>query len=242
MTKMHVFILAAGLGTRLRPITNKVPKALVEVGGVPMFKRWVDQLQDLPIDKLFFNSHYLASMLESYAEGLKSKFPLIASFEPEILGTGGGIYALRKELRTLPSLVINVDILTDYRLADFLDQAWQEDASLLAKLLVMDRAEDSKILISHQQMVGFEKNGQAENLQPALFPQIARGFCGIHLLYPSFFTWLDRLEKPLFSIMDIYRLALQQGYKIATAELGASFWLDIGTHQQLQQAEKANFL
>ena len=86
---MKALLLAAGLGTRLRPITDTTPKCLVPIGGKPLLGIWLSRLSEANFGPFFINTHYLPEQVESYLKGLGDKYLIHEMFEPELLGTAG---------------------------------------------------------------------------------------------------------------------------------------------------------
>lgn len=119
---MRVLILAAGLGVRLRPITNKMPKCLVEVGGKPMLEHWLDKLNNIqiPPKEVYINLHYKKKQVEKFLQSYNSYYPIYKIFEKELLGTGGTFLKLIEEKFDDDLLVIHCDNFYDAGLEDFL--------------------------------------------------------------------------------------------------------------------------
>jgi mannose-1-phosphate guanylyltransferase len=88
---MNVLLLAAGLGTRLKPITNSIPKCLVPIKGKPLLEIWLENLSQLSINKLFINTHYFSELVEKFILSSKYKKNVELLFEIKLLGTGGTI-------------------------------------------------------------------------------------------------------------------------------------------------------
>ena len=114
---MKAAVLAAGLGTRLRPLTDICPKPLLPVLNRPLLGLVLAQLEAAGCFQVAVNTHHLADQVHDFLRGLPWSFPLSVSHEPEILGTGGGLRQLGEVLRGGPFLAINADILTDFDLA-----------------------------------------------------------------------------------------------------------------------------
>ena len=119
---MRVLILAAGLGKRLRPITNKIPKCLVEVGGKPMLEHWLEKLSNIqiPPKEVFINLHYKKKQVENFIQSYNSCYPIHKIFEKELLGTGGTFLNLIDKKFDDDLLVIHCDNFYDAGLEDFL--------------------------------------------------------------------------------------------------------------------------
>ena len=135
---MKAMIFAAGLGTRLRPLTDSMPKALVKVGGVPMLERVILSLKASGIDSFVVNVHHYADMIESFLEennnfGVKID---ISREEPQALETGGGIRKAAPLLRGSGRfLVYNVDILSDLNLKRLKESDSSDSLASLVRIL-----------------------------------------------------------------------------------------------------------
>lgn len=92
---MKAFLLAAGLGSRLRPLTDHTPKCLLPIGGKPMLETWLRQLANAGVDEVFVNTHHLHEQVERFAEAWKSKPHLVLRHEPTLLGSAGTLRANR---------------------------------------------------------------------------------------------------------------------------------------------------
>jgi len=119
---MKAFLLAAGLGTRLRPITDTTPKCLVEIGGRPLLDIWLDALTKAGVLQVLVNTHHLAAQVDAHV-GNRSTPPVVRlSHEPELLGSAGTLYANRDFVADEDMfLVINADNLTDFDLGVLID-------------------------------------------------------------------------------------------------------------------------
>ena len=97
---MRVLILAAGFGTRLRPLTETTPKCLVTIGEKPMLKHWLEKIDNCEINpsEVFVNLHYKKELVENFIKQQKYKFPIIPIIEEELIGTGGTFFNLIKHL------------------------------------------------------------------------------------------------------------------------------------------------
>jgi len=230
---MQAMIFAAGLGTRLRPLTEKIPKALVEVNGRPMLEWAARALRDAGVTRLVINTHYKSDQIEQFCFERLSGFDWYISNEPQILGTGGG---LKQAARWLDEdfFLVNADILTD------MDYRWfagcHQDSGAEVTLAVNQAEADSRLLVDqHQRMVGLRRpNGD----RVACLPQGSAGprnFCGLHVISQKFVKRLgDSVE---FSIIEEYMKHLESGLHIHCQDLPADqLWTDIGTHADLEKA------
>jgi mannose-1-phosphate guanylyltransferase len=111
---MKALLLAAGLGTRLRPITETIPKCLVPIHGRPLLDYWLDLLLEAGIERVLVNTHWRAEQVERHIAGSRWSSRVDLFHEPQLLGTGGTILANRNCFRGAPFLVAHADNLTDF--------------------------------------------------------------------------------------------------------------------------------
>lgn len=207
---MKAMIFAAGLGTRLRPLTDTMPKALVPVDGVPLLRRVATRLIDAGVSELVINTHHFAEQIASYvAAGQGFGVPVHLSPEPEqLLETGGGILHARRFLEGGgPFLVHNVDILSNLDLRRFIAEARPE---ALATLVVSPRKTSRYFLFDEgTRLVGWTdlRTGEVRTPFPGLDPGRCRAlaFAGIHLVSDRIFSVMDAYGmEGRFSIVDFY--------------------------------------
>jgi N-acetyl-alpha-D-muramate 1-phosphate uridylyltransferase len=234
----NAMILAAGLGTRLKPITNEIPKALVPVNGKPMIRRVIEHMLHHGFSKIIVNVHYFSGkVIEYLAENNNFGAEIVVSDETDLLlETGGGI----KKAASLFDddshvLVHNVDILSDLDLDAFYNHHINNGG--VATLAVKTR-EASRVFLfdKDQQLCGWRNNKTGEVITTRqtgnLYP-IA--FTGIHVFHPQIFSLIE--EKGAFSITPVY-LRLAEKHKITGYQQNNMRWADIGTPENLREAEK----
>lgn len=217
---MRAMILAAGLGTRMRPLTDHCPKPLLPVAGKPLIEYQLERLAAIGIERLVINVSYRAEQLEqALGDGERWGMQIHYSREPEALETAGGIIQALEQLDDgcdSPFLLLNGDVWCDLSL----DQLpWQFDAKGL--LVLVDNPDHNP-------------NGDFVFQQGRVMPSTDRKlprltFAGISLLRPSLFEGLEPGKRALGPLL----------YKTAeTGDLAAlhypGFWLDVGTPQRLQ--------
>ena len=238
---MKALIFAAGLGTRLRPLTDTMPKALVPVAGVPMLERVLCKLRDAGLDSFVVNVHHFADQIERFlAEKDNFGVPVaISREEREPLETGGGIRHAAPLLASPAGrfLVHNVDILSD------LDVRWflaQDDPQSLATLLLIDAPADRYLLFDGEmRLVGWTnvRTGEVKSpFLPDFDPSKYRrySFCGIHIVSEAVFDKMAAWPEK-FSIIDFY---LQQAAenKIRGVLAPDLHLIDIGSPAKLAEA------
>lgn len=235
---MKALVFAAGLGTRLRPLTDSMPKALVEVGGQPMLERVIRKLQGAGCDEFVVNVHHFSSMIQRFLED-KENFgsKITVSVEKDFpLETGGGIKKAEALLCGGSFLAHNADILSDVDLNWFVSA---ERPGALANLLVTEQSAERCFLFDESmRLCGWINNrtGQVRSPYPDFDPSKYRqlSFCGIHLISDGIFP-LMRDWPEVFSITDFY-LSVCDKYPIYGIEAAGISVIDIGSPEKLSQA------
>lgn len=245
---MKALIFAAGLGTRLKPITDTMPKALVPVGGKPLIEHVARKLKASGVDSAVVNVHHFADMIEEWVDG-QDIMPMGISDERDcLLETGGGIYHARPLLEGCGRfLVHNVDIISDLDIQWFASQV-REDA--IATLLVSDRKTSRYLLFDPETMrlVGWTNVTTGEVRSPYADLDMTKclklAFSGIHIMSDMVFAVLDEYARekyqgvsaPRFPIMDFYLDACARSgiYGVVAENLRL---VDVGKFDTLEAAE-----
>ncbi len=225
-------ILAAGFGTRLRPLTNVMPKPLLPVGGTPLIVWNLLLLKRHGIHEAVINLHHLGPMIQqALGDGERFGMRLIYSHEPVILGTGGGIKQAEGHFNGEPFLVLNGDTLFELDLGAVI--AGHRERQAAATLVLREDPEAVKwglIEVDGQgevvRITGRGKTG-AEPTQP-------RMFAGIHILHPRLLRTVPVGKES--SIIDAYVRAIQEGERIVGYDFDG-YWTDVGTPERYAQAE-----
>lgn len=244
---MKAMIFAAGLGTRLKPITDTIPKALVSVCGQPLLRHVIKRLEAAGFDDFVVNVHHFAEQIVSYidSEGGFGANVAVSDESDRLLETGGGILHARELLlRGEPSegrfLVHNVDILSDLDVRGFMD-AWRPDA--LALLLVSERKTQRYLLFDDDmRLVGWTNiaTGEVRSPYPGLDPSTCRmlAFSGIHQLSNSVFDVMEGEGMgERFPIMDFY-LRVCGRYPVYGIKPTSLDLIDVGKLDTLALAEE----
>ena len=234
---MDAMLLAAGLGTRLRPLTDHIPKALIEIGGVPILERVARRLIDAGADRLVINLHHLGGQIREYVEAQGGwGVEVIFSTEADVpLETGGGVmHAAAAFRRDAPFFLHNADILSDIPLREM--YAGHIAESPLATLAVMERPTSRYLLFDDCGLLGRADEQKGLRLQvrkPA--GEVRRlAFAGVHVISPDF---LERVtERGAFSILDPYLRLVGEGATILPFRVDGCRWTDIGKPEQLEEA------
>lgn len=238
---MKAMILAAGLGTRLRPLTNDRPKALVEVAGRTLVEITLTRLRTFGIREVIVNVHHFADMVVQYLKAHDNfGMRIEVSREEVLLDTGGGLkkaaWFFLHDSRNVdePFLLHNVDVISSIDFARML-QAHKANQAL-ATLAVQKRESSRQLLFDEQLQLCGRRAGRDRN------PEIVRSapqtqalaFSGIHIISPCLFALMK--EQGIFSIIDSYLRLAASGEKIAAFRADEYYWRDLGKPADLQQA------
>ncbi len=234
---MEGMILAAGLGTRLRPLTDDIPKALVEVGGRPMLEHVARRLIAAGVDRLIINVHHHADQIVRFLKEVNQfGVDVRVSIEPDrALETGGGLkHAAELFEREGAFFLHNADVYTDLDLEALYAAHHQSDA--LATLAVKD-PEASRFLVFDAigELCGYgDREGTEHVVRKAAGPTERRAFCGVHVLSPRIFDVMR--ETGAFSIINTYLRLSQAGERIRPHAVGDVTWIDVGRPDRLEAA------
>lgn len=223
---MKVMILAAGLGTRLRPLSLNKPKALVPVGNRPVIDMVINYLKGNNANKIIINAHHHHQQIVKHVDGGRPYgINIQVRVEPEILGTGGGIKNTEDFWDTEPFIVINSDILTDIDLLKAYD--FHRRNKGLATLILHDQPPFNQIQIdSRMDILDITNDNRPGRL----------AFTGIHIIEPEL---LNYLPAGVFSnIIDCYRDLIRKGKPVKAYVSAGHKWRDIGTVESYILANK----
>ena len=238
---MKAMILAAGLGTRLRPLTNDRPKALVEVGGRTMLDITLSRLRAFGIRDVIINVHYFADMIVEYLKKNDNfDMHIEISREDVLLDTGGGLkkaadFFLKDQRdRETPFVLHNVDVISTIdlsRMAEF-----HRENQALASLAVQDRETSRYLLFDERHHLCGRRTGQGQEDERvgSSKPAEALAFSGIHIISPRLFELM--LENGIFSIVTAYLRLAAQGEKILAFRADDYYWRDLGRPDDVLQA------
>jgi NDP-sugar pyrophosphorylase family protein len=251
-------ILAAGRGERLRPLTDRIPKALIEVGGVPMLERVAQRLIEAGAQRLIINLCHGAEAIEGFVTE-RGGFGVEVVFSresPEPFETGGGVlHAAPHFISDAPFLLHNVDILTDLDLAALYethlaggrsqvagdqDRASEDQShpvrQPIATLAVARRETSRPLLVDEAGVYGRANRTEGWEVVSRLPGTGAGevGFAGVHALSPRIFECLR--ERGAFSITDSYMRLIAEGERIGVFDVTNAYWQDVGTAERLERA------
>jgi mannose-1-phosphate guanylyltransferase len=241
---MKAMVLAAGLGTRLRPLTHDRPKALVEVGGRSLLEITLTRLRDFGISDVIINVHHYADMMVEYVRAA-GNFGMHIEFsrEDDLLDTGGGLKKAAWFLggdssanQDEPFILHNVDVISSIDLHRMFQQ--HKESTALATLAVQQRTTSRYLLFDeHAQLCGrrFVKEEKTEIVRPSQ-QRFELAFSGIHVISPRIFPLLT--EEGVFSIVPAYLRLAAQGEKIAAFRADEYYWRDLGKPDNIRQVEQ----
>lgn len=239
---MKAMILCAGLGTRLKPITDKIPKALVEIEGVPVLERLILNLKSQGFDEIIINVHHFAEMVKNFIVSKDFGVNIEISDESdELLDTGGGIikaYPLLFKNNDHPVLIHNVDILSNADLRSFYKKGTD------TKLLVSDRESSRKLIFDDNMVLKGWHNLQTDSYRPEGINISPMGdfrefaFSGIYVMSKASIDEMkELLGKGKYSVMDYF--LHERRRKEIKGEVDKDLQLlDIGKPATLLQASK----
>ena len=232
-------ILAAGLGTRLKPLTNNIPKALVPINGTPLIEYIIKKLASFGYDDIIINVHHFANQIISFLEQ-NNNFGIKISISDEteqLLETGGGLKKASWFFNNSnPFLVYNVDIISDINLDELLNFHLNSEA--LVTLAVQNRKSNRYFLFDESNILCGWKNletNEIKIIRPVLSKIKPVAFSGIHILNPTVFSYIN--HNGCFSLTNMY-LELAIFHKIQSFNHDNTNWVDIGKKECIEEAEK----
>ncbi len=242
-------IFAAGAGTRLRPVTDRVPKALVEVGGRPLLGMVLGRLAEAGATRIVINTHHHEDQIRAFlADNAVAGIEVALSPEPDgPYDTGGGLFAAAGLFRKDgPLLLHNVDVISQVpldqlRASHFAARA-RSQGYLVASLAVQRRESSRQLVFDDLGLMGWENRDDSGSVTESRHVRKPVGeprrfsFTGIHVIEPSVFQLSNR--SGTFSIITLYLELAAQGNVIAPMDVSAHRWIDIGTPERLAEANR----
>ncbi|RJR40620.1 MAG: NDP-sugar synthase [Deltaproteobacteria bacterium] len=217
---MKAAILAAGLGTRLRPLTELVPKTLLPILNRPLLGLLLAQLEDAGFLQAAVNTHHLGEQVQRFLASQPWSLNLSISPEPELLGTGGGLRQLGEILRAGTFLAVNGDILTDLDLAAVY-RSHQPEA--MTTLVLQDFPAFNNVWIDAQGRLA----GVGDRPGTAAGPPLA--YTGVQVVGRKMLDYLP--PAGYYDLVAAWRQALAAGERIDTLVVSGHFWQDVGSLQ-----------
>lgn len=235
---MNAIILAAGLGTRLKPLTDNKPKALIEIKGHTLLELAIKRLQKHGFNNIIVNVHHFPDMIVDYLK-LHNNFGseiFISDERKLLLDTGGAIKEIEKHIDfNFPILVYNVDVITDLNLQPLYEYHTASDN--LATLAVRKRETTRYLLLDRDNILcGWTNKITKEEriVRDQSFTLNEFAFSGIHVVNPAIFSLMPVEKK--FSIVDLY-LKLAPNFLIKGYDHSDTEWIDVGKLHNVEAAE-----
>ena len=221
-------LLAAGLGNRLKPLTNNLPKCLMPIANQPLLKLALKRLQLMGVGQVVVNAHHLASQVEDYINTLASGLSISISHEPLLLGTGGALQKAAPKLGSRPFWVMNADIVFDLDLT-LLPALMERDNAILC-LGLIDNPQFNSVAVDDKGRLLGVKGYQTLAADIPLFT-----YSGIAYMRPEFLDYLPAGGPA--DVLEGWFKAMAAGETIVGVKL-KGFWDDLGTWQHLWAANQ----
>ena len=234
-------ILAAGLGTRLRPLTDDRPKALVEVAGRTLLEITLSRLRRFGVREVIINVHHRAEMIVEYLKKNNNfGMGIEISREEILLDTGGGLrkaaYFFLGDSSGKPLILHNVDVISTIDLGKMVQSHTESQA--LATLAVQDREASRYLLFDQRLQLCGRRAGRDSKAEVAGSPEKVQelAFSGIHVISPRFLGMI--IEEGVFSIINAYLRLAGDGEKIVGFRADEYYWRDLGKPENVKQAAR----
>jgi MurNAc alpha-1-phosphate uridylyltransferase len=228
----HAVVLAAGLGTRMRAFSDKIPKPLVQVGGKALIDHVLDRLADAGVEETFVNVHYMADQIESHLAGRRRPRIVISDERAELLGTGGGVAKMLDQLGTAPFFYMNSDTLwiegvksNLHRLAQAFDPARMDALLLLAPTATS---------IGYNERGDFAMTADGRLRRRPERQVVPFAYASAAIFSPALFR---EAPKGVFSLTQLFDRAAEAGRLHGLRLEG--IWMHVGTPQAIAEAEAA---
>ncbi|HWP23417.1 MAG TPA: NDP-sugar synthase [Candidatus Binatia bacterium] len=236
---MKAMVLAAGQGTRLRPITDSLPKALVPVAGRPMIDYPLLLLRHYGIGEVIINLHHLGEKIESYlGDGARFGLKISYSREAQLLDTGGGLLKAKPFLADDTFLVINTDALIDLNLSELIAYHRRKNAAVTLVLRADENAD-------RYGSIDIDRHGKICRFLKTQAPDAPSGpteklmFTGVQVLEPRVFNFMNDRPKPrkFGTTTETYPRMLAAGEALYGFRFDG-FWQDLGTPERIKDVEE----
>lgn len=227
---MKALLLAAGLGTRLRPLTDTVPKCLVPVLGKPLLEYWLDLLFADGIESALINTHYLADRVREFAAASRWKDRITLAHEDELLGTGGTMLRNKDTFAGQAFMVAHADNLTRFDVRSFCDRHARRPPGTVITMMtfVTDAPQSSGIVVENAAGVVTEFHEKEAN------PPGNRANAAVYIFEPQILSFLATFGR---SVIDLSTEVLPQFLGRICSFHNATYHRDIGTQESLRKAE-----
>ncbi|MBS0012593.1 MAG: phosphotransferase [Desulfobacterales bacterium] len=221
----NALVLAAGLGTRLRPHSRNVPKPLFAVAGRPVIDIIISRLIDAGVSTIAVNVFHLPDQITEYIASCNYPVPVVCRQEPHLLGTGGAIGNFSDVLGNRPFVMINSDILTDIAIEKVVRQ--HNTRRPAATLVMHDHPDFNKVSVDLQGRI-------TAFAPPAGQNQSLMAFTGLQVIDPVIYEYIA--PKQAVSSIDLFSAMIADGRRIEAYPASGHYWIDLGTPRSFRQA------
>ncbi len=219
---MKALLLAAGLGTRLRPLTNKMPKCLVPINGRPLLDYWLEKIFLSGIEECLINTHYKSEAVDNYINKTKYREKIKLIYEPKLLGTAGSLKKNIKFFSNSNGLLIYADNFSTFNLNNFLADSLSMPKQCLISMLTFkcdDPSQAGIVKLNH-------KNIMLDFIEKPKYSKNRLANAGIFFMSKDFIKYISLMKKTVFDFsVDIIPFLKNKIYCIETNEI----FYDIGT-------------
>lgn len=230
-------VLAAGFGSRMRPLSHECPKPLMPLWNKPLLEHALDLLISWGVSDILINLHHAPEAILHFCQTITNKSCRIQlSFEPEILGTGGAVRRAKWFCCDEPFWMLNTDIAAELSPAPLIKSFYSQNA--LATLWMQPELGPRTVELDHEKVKNFASKNPGSTGTAT--------FCGLQLIAPRIFDYFPK-NKKFFSIIDAYREGMRRGETVSGICIKNSFWADLGTrerylnaHRDILQARRKN--
>lgn len=230
MAKMKALLLCAGLGTRLRPLTNKIPKCLIKVKGVPILEHWLNQLEKAGVEEVVINTHYMRNEVLRFLEKRrKTKIKIYESYETNLLGTAGTLLKNKNLLSDSEILLVHADNYTNFNLKKLVSAHRKRPSKCLMTMLTFfsENPQSCGIVKTNKEGVVTEFFEKIEN-PPS---EIANG--AVFVFDKDLINFiLEKIPNSFDFSRDVIPHLMNRIYTFHTDQQ----FIDIGTPQSLKKA------
>ncbi|MEA3500033.1 MAG: nucleotidyltransferase family protein [Candidatus Marinimicrobia bacterium] len=232
---MKAMILAAGYGTRLKPITDDIPKALVKINGITLLENAIKTVSRFGFDEIIINVHHFSEKVKEFIK--ENKFPVkitISDESEKLLDTGGGLKKASWFFNDEDFLLYNVDIVSDINLEKMLEQ--HRNNPSIATLAVRKRESARYLLFNDNNILcGWESvKSNQEIIKRIAEKYTPMAFSGIHIINSKIFQLMPKENK--FSIIKLY-LEIANSNRLQSFDHSNSLWIDAGKIKGLKLAK-----
>jgi MurNAc alpha-1-phosphate uridylyltransferase len=235
LTNMKAMILAAGVGSRLKQLTQSTPKCLMQAGGKTLLEHVIIKLKAAGVTELAINVHHHAEQVTSFLLTKRNfGLPIHISYESTLLDTGGGVKKVQAFFEDESAFIVhNADVYCTAPLQDLLDAHSQRNA--VATLAVMKRESQRGLFFNNSmQLVGWSEESGRSAIEPTSSTLFA--FSGISICSHELFGYMS--NEPKFSIIEPFLAAARANSRVYGEVISAHDWVDIGTPENLQALQK----